>query len=299
MNSFQKMQNQFPKVSIITINFNQADVTRDCLNSLRSVTYPNLEIFLVDNASAPENRILQTEYPEVILIQSNKNLGFTGGNNLAMKVATGDFILLLNNDTEVPADFLEPLLKTFIDYPDAGIVSPKIIYFNTDKLIQYAGTTAINPYTCRGHTIGYKETDNGQYDEVRKTDLAHGACMLIKRAVMDKIGMLHDRFFIYYEEYDYCEMTKRAGFFIYYNGLTYILHKESVSVGKFSPFKAHYMAKNRVLFARRNFTGWKKAVSLSYYFLLALPKNIISEAFAGRSKNSVAMVKGAFRNFSE
>ncbi|MBL0051954.1 MAG: glycosyltransferase family 2 protein [Bacteroidetes bacterium] len=252
------MQNQFPKVSIITINFNQADVTRECLNSLRKVTYPNLEIFLVDNASAPENRLLQSEYPEVIFIQSDKNLGFTGGNNLAMKVATGDFILLLNNDTEVPADFLEPLLKTFVDHPDAGIVSPKIIFFNSENLIQYAGTTAINPYTCCGHTIGYKETDNGQYNEVRKTDLAHGACMLIKREVMNKIGMLHDRFFIYYEEYDYCEMTKRAGFSIYYNGLTYILHKESVSVGKFSPFKAHYMAKNRVLFARRNFTGWKK-----------------------------------------
>jgi GT2 family glycosyltransferase len=293
------MKNKFPKVYIITINFNQADVTRECLNSLRKITYSNVEIFLVDNASATENRLLQSEYPEVIFIQSEKNLGFTGGNNLAMNVATGDFILLLNNDTEVPPDFLEPLLKTFADHPDAGIVSPKIIYFHTDKLIQYAGTNAINPYTCRGYTIGYKETDKGQYNEVRKTDLAHGACMLIKREVLDKVGMLHDKFFIYYEEYDYCEMAKRAGFSIYYNGFTYILHKESVSVGKFSPFKAHYMAKNRVLFARRNFTGWKKAVSLSYYFMLALPKNIISEAFAGRSKNSLAMIKGALRNFSE
>ncbi len=293
------MQTQFPKVSIITINFNQANVTRECLNSLRKITYPNVEIFLVDNASAPENRIHQDEYPEVIFIQSDKNLGFTGGNNLAMKVATGDFVLLLNNDTEVSAGFLEPLLKTFIDHPDAGIVSPKIIFFDTGKLIQYAGTTAINPYTCRGYTIGYKETDNGQHNAVRKTDLAHGACMLIKREVINKIGMLHDRFFIYYEEYDYCEMTKRAGFSIYYNGLSCIFHKESVSVGKLSSFKAYYMAKNRVLFARRNFSGWKKAISLSYFFVLALPKNIISEALAGRYKNSIGMIKGAFRNFSE
>jgi GT2 family glycosyltransferase len=281
------------------VNFNQRAVTVECLNSLKQVTYPNLEIFMVDNGSASENRVSAHEFPDVTFIQSETNLGFAGANNLALKVATGDYFLLLNNDTEVPPEFLDPLVSTFADHPDAGIVSPKIIFYNTDHLIQYAGTVAINPLTCRGYTIGYKEKDLGQYDREYQTDLAHGACMLIRKEVVEKIGMLYEKYFLYYEEYDFCEMAKRAGFSIYYNGHSHILHKHSVSVGVFSPLKSYYMSKNRILFARRNFTPLNKLMSITYYFLLALPKNILSEALSGRSKNSIAMVKGAFRNLAE
>lgn len=288
------MKENYPKVSIVIVNYNQTDVTLACLKSLRHVTYPNLEIFLVDNGSKPENRGHFTDFTEVQLIQSEVNLGFAGGNNLALKVATGDYLLLLNNDTEVPPNFLEPMVDTFKTYPDAGIVSPKIIFYHTDRLIQYAGTNAINPYTCSGHTTGYMEYDNGQHNEIRKTDLAHGACMLFSRDVMNKIGMLPDSYFIYYEEYDFCMMAKRAGFSIYYNGLSEILHKQSVTMGVASPMKSYYMAKNRVQFAKRNFTSLEKTASLTYYYLVALPKNIVSEAIAGRYKNSVATVKGAF-----
>ena len=290
------MQNNFPKVSIITINYNQADVTMYCLDSLQKLSYPNLEIFLVDNNSELNKRVNIEKFPNIQYIQSDINLGFAGGNNLAMKVATGDYILLLNNDTVVNEGFLEPLLKTLIDHPDAGIVSPKVIYFNSDDIIQYAGTTAINPFTCRGHTIGYKEVDNGQHDVVCKTELAHGSCMLIKRSVMEDIGLLHEQFFMYYEEFDYCENAKRAGYSIYFNGLSYILHKESVSIGKYSPMKAYFMAKNRILFARRNFKGWEKVISITYYVCIALPKNVISQLLIGRFANGKAMVRGAMRN---
>ncbi len=291
------MKLPLPKVSIIIVNYNQPLVTCECLNSLREVNYRNKEIFVVDNGSLPENRVNVIDYPEVNFIQSERNLGFAGGNNLAIEQSNGDYILLLNNDTEVPSDFIEPLLNTFVEYPDAGIVSPKIIFYNENRLIQYAGTEAINPFTCRGHTIGYKEKDEGQHNHLMKTDLAHGACMMIKREVVNKIGKLCEDFFLYYEEYDYCEMAKNAGFTIYFNGFSHILHKESVSVGRFSPLKSYYMAKNRVLFARRNFKGVKKLISLIYYFTLAFPKKVITESLSGHSKNSVATIKGAFRNF--
>lgn len=291
------MKNNFPKISIITVNFNQAEVTQECLHSLRKISYTNTEIFVVDNASDLNQRIDPSEFPEVTFLQSEKNLGFAGGNNLAIEKAKGDFILLLNNDTIVPTDFLQPLIQTFKDHPDAGIVSPKIIYFNSNNLIQYAGTVAINPITCRGRTIGYKATDNGQYNMEYKTDLSHGACMLIKREVFEKIGLLESKYFLYYEEYDFCEMAKRAGFTIYFNGLSHILHKESVSVGKLSPLKAYYMAKNRVLFARRNFRNIEKLISISFYFFIAFPKNVFIETISGRYKNSLATIRGAFRNF--
>jgi GT2 family glycosyltransferase len=282
-----------PTISVIIINYNQADVTRDCLKSLENCQYDNLEIFVVDNSSAADKRVNKTEFLHVNFIQSEVNLGFAGGNNLAIAKCTGDYILLLNNDTIVTPNFLAPLLQSFKIHPDAGIVSPKIKFYYSDNLIQYAGTTKINPITCRGATIGYKEKDVNQYDFEKQTDLAHGACMLIKREVINKIGMLHESFFLYYEEFDYCEMAKRAGFEIYYNGLSHILHKESISVGKFSPLKSFYMAKNRILFAKRNFKGLEKIISISYYYLIALPKNVLVDYLKGRKENSIATIKGA------
>ncbi len=292
------MKQLFPKVSVIIVNYNQANVTHDCLRSLQNVTYPSLEIFVVDNASCQAQRIRPQDYPNVICIESDINLGFAGGNNLAIKKATGEFILLLNNDTEVTPDFLQPLVSLFSEYTDAGIASPKIIFHSTG-LIQYAGANGINSFTGRGQTIGYNEEDKRQYDKIERTALAHGACMLIKRDVLNKIGLLHESYFLYYEEFDYCEMAKRAGFSIYYNGFSHIRHKQSVSVGKLSSLKAFYMAKNRILFARRNFKGLEKIASISFYWLLAFPKNVLSEMFAGRYKNSLATIKGACRNFVE
>lgn len=287
-----------PEVSVILVNYNQPGVTAECLESLRQVRSVSMEIFVVENGCRPEGLLDASHFPEVHVIHSEKNLGFAGGNNLAIREALGEYILLLNNDTEVTPDFLLPMLETMRTQEDAGIVSPKILFYHSDKRIQYAGTIAINPFTCRGRTIGYGEKDETQYDDVRKTDLAHGACMLIRRDVIGQIGALSEEYFLYYEEYDFCERAKRFGYTIFYNGQAKIFHKESTSVGKLSPLKAYFMAKNRVLFARRNFKGWEKVLSISYYFLLALPKNLLTESLSGRYKNSWATLKGALRNIS-
>ena len=117
-----------PKVSIITVNYNQAEVTCDMLDSLRMVTWPNLEIFVVDNASTKDASYIADKYPEVSYLRSEVNLGFAGGNNIAADKATGDYVLLLNNDTIVTPNFLEPLISTFEKHQKAGIVSPKIVF---------------------------------------------------------------------------------------------------------------------------------------------------------------------------
>jgi hypothetical protein len=290
------MNKKMPLVSIVLVNYNQPEVTEACLLSLEKISYKEVEVFVVDNGSKVDNLIDESKFPGVHFIRSEKNLGFAGGNNLALRIAKGDYLMLLNNDTEVPADFLQPLVETFNRFPDAGIVSPKIKFFYSDNLIQYAGTSEINPFTCSGSTFGYKEFDDGRYDTENKTDLAHGACMIFSRKLMDEIGYLPEEYFIYYEEYDYCMMARRAGYSIYYNGLSWIRHKQSVSVGVFSPLKAYYMAKNRILFVKRNFKPFQKVISLSYYYLLALPKSIVNETFAGRHRNSLAILKGATGN---
>jgi len=291
------MQNA-PKISIITVNYNGEEVTCDMLESLRFVTYPNIEVIVVDNASTRDCKIIEERFPEVKLIRSGKNLGFAGGNNLGIKEATGDYILMLNNDTIVPPSFLEPMVETFLKNKNIGIVSPKIIFYYSDGLVQYAGTGKISKFTCRGATNGYMQKDEGQFNFEAPTELAHGACMMISRSAIDKVGLLDETYFMFYEEYDYCERVKQAGFGIFYSGKSYILHKQSVTVGKNSPMKSYYMFRSRIYFSRKNFTGIYKMLSVLYTFTVAMPKNLISELVKGRTENSAAILRGSLWNLS-
>ena len=289
------MQKQ-PKVSIITVNYNQEQVTCDMLQSLRNITWPNVEIFVVDNASARDCSVIKELYPEVNLIKSEVNLGFAGGNNLAIKQATGDYILLLNNDTIVTPNFLEPLLDSFVRHPEAGIVSPKIVFYYSDNLVQYAGTNPISPITCRGETVGYMQKNDARFDVERETHLSHGACMMISRETLNKVGLMDENYFMFYEEYDYCERVRQAGFQIFYNGHSSILHKQSISIGKNSAIKSYYMTRNRLYFSRKNFTGISRLSAVLYNYVIAMPKNALQELLKGRAQNSVAIVKGSIWN---
>jgi GT2 family glycosyltransferase len=136
-----------PLVSIISINYNNARVTCEMLASLRRLTYPRVEVIVVDNASPTEDPApIAEQFPEVRLLRSAQNLGFAGGNNLGVRVARGEYLLFINNDTEVEPGLLEPLLAAFRAHPRAGIVSPKIVFHHSpDRLIQYAGCAGINP----------------------------------------------------------------------------------------------------------------------------------------------------------
>lgn len=262
-----------PLVSIISVVYNQTRVTIEMLASLRKVTYPNFEIIIVDNNSAEDPRIIEEKFPEVKLIRSSSNLGFAGGNNLGIAQASGEYLLFLNNDTEVEPGFIEPLVHLFQHNKDAGIASPKIIYHGTDNLIQYAGSTGINSWTGRSITIGNQEKDSGQYNTSYPTQLADGAAMMVPMRVIRQVGLMPDLYFLYYEELDWCERIKKTGFTCHYVGHSVIFHKESVSVGKSSVLKTYYMNRNRLLFIRRNMTGWHLWTSSLVFLLLAVPKN--------------------------
>jgi GT2 family glycosyltransferase len=290
--------NQYPKVSVISVNYNQAEVTCDMLESLLAVDWPNLEVIVVDNASPGGAAPITERFPQIKFISSAENLGFAGGNNLAIKEATGDYILLLNNDTIVPKDFIAPIIDTYRRHPKAGIVSPKLVFYYSDSLVQYAGTGKINPMTCRGRTNGYMQPDSIAFDFESRTELAHGACMMISREVIDRIGMLDESYFMFYEEYDYCERAKDAGFEIYFNGHSHILHKQSVSVGKNSPMKSYYMTRNRIYFSRKNFHGISRLASILFTCLIAVPKNGIMELIRGNTENSRSIIRGAWWNLS-
>lgn len=282
--------NDRPLVSVISVNYKQTAITLDFLKSLSQITYNNIEVLLVDNGSGQDLLQKVSEaYPHVHIIVSEANLGFAGGNNLAIEKAKGKYMLFLNNDTEVEPDFLEPLVEAMEQEPSLGLVSPRIIYFDNRK-IQYAGAIGINPYTGRGSKIGHMEEDLGQYNESRYTDLGHGAAMMIPTEVIRKVGMMPDIFFLYYEEHDWCEMIKRAGYKVKYIGNSKIYHKESVSVGRESPLRTYYMTRNRLLFMRRNYSGMPLIMSMLFFVFLAIPKNSLKFAL-----KSMALLKSFYK----
>jgi GT2 family glycosyltransferase len=270
------LTNRMKKVSIITVNFNQPQVTEELLQSIPD--YPNLEIIVVDNGSRKDIPIhWQNNYPAIKFIRSEANLGFAGGNNLGIKQATGDYLFFVNNDTEFTVGLIEQLVALLNANPKVGMVSPKIKYFNNKSLIQYAGYTPMNYYTCRNSCIGLRETDNGRYDHITApTAYCHGAAMMVKKEAIEKAGVMNENFFLYYEEVDWCEHIKRAGYEAWVCTDAVIYHKESVSVGKKSKLKEYFMNRNRILFIRRNAPAAKRFIFYVYFMLLVMPRNLLA-----------------------
>ncbi len=252
----KEKNNTYPLVSIVTVNYNHSETTIELINSLTKITYPNMEIIVVDNASPNDNpKKMKEAYPSIILIESVINYGFAGGNNLGIMRAQGEYVLLLNNDVEVMPDFLEPLVGKLQNNPDYGAISPKIHYYYKENTIQYAGFTPIHPRTVRNITIGKGEKDIGQYDKDYETAYAHGAAMMVPMSVIKHIGLMSYEFFLYYEEADWCQRIKNAGYKIGYVHNSKVLHKESVTTGKMGALKVYYLSRNRLVFMRRNIYG--------------------------------------------
>jgi len=273
------------KVSIITVNFNQPQATQELLRSIVAHTkYADMEIIVVDNESIIDPiQELSAEFPDPVYIRSQKNLGFAGGNNLGVKKASGDYLFFVNNDTEFTAGLVEKLVHVLNNNPLAGIMCPKIMYHAQPAIIQYAGFTEMNFYTGRNKCVGQYELDQGQYDlPAYPTSYAHGAAMIVRREAIEKAGLMPEHYFLYYEEMDWCEKIKRAGYEIWVEPRAVIFHKESLSVGLNTPLKEYYMTRNRILFIRRNATAWQRLVFYFYFAIVLAPKHIFKHLFHKR-----------------
>lgn len=291
--------NDWPLVSIITVNYNQSGVTLEFLQSLRECTYPNFEVFIVDNGSPNDNPLrIKEAYPEINLCITHKNLGFAGGNNVALSKVSGKYLLFINNDTEVEPDFLQPLVQLLESDPTIGMVSPKIHFFHNPLTFQFAGFTPLSRVTIRNKAIGFGEKDVGQYDMTVETGSIFGAAMLVPRKVIETVGPMSEVYFLYYEEHDWAEHIRKSGFSIYYCGQSLVRHKESISTVKESPFQIFYLNRGRIIFARRNRKGFWKLVSMAYLMGVAMPKSAFKYWIKGRKDLSAAIWKALWWNIS-
>ena len=286
-------------LSIITINYNGLKDTCELIESLPADD-KSLEVIVVDNASTQDEASgIENRFPHVIVIRSDENLGFAGGNNLGIQAAHGKYLFFLNNDTifrckkeDVRRKMLQPLIDRLDSSPKIGMVCPKIRFTWGNQPIQYAGYTPLSPITLRNKPIGCGEEDEGQYNIARPTPYAHGAAMMVKREVIYKAGQMPECYFLYYEELDWSVIIRRAGYEIWYEPACTVFHKESQTTGRISPLKTFYITRNRLLFAKRNIKGISKYISYLYLMVIVAPKDIVKNCWQGRNDLSKATFKG-------
>lgn len=257
------------KVFIVILNFNGWQNTIECLFSLSKLDIPKnivVESIVVDNASSDNSvRKIKEEFPKLVMIENQANLGFTGGNNEGIRMALSsgaDFVMLLNNDTIVHSDLVKNLLEP-LDHDDVGGVVPKIYFekgyeFHKNrykdqergKVIWYAGGK-MDWGNLIGKNIGVDEVDHGQFGIRMEVELATGCCFMIRSNVLENVGLFDDRYFLYYEDADFSQRMRRAGYKIIYEPDAKVWHKNAGSSGVGSNLHDYYITRNRLLFGMK------------------------------------------------
>ena len=283
------------ELSIITINYNGLN---DTCALIESIPFNDkMEVIVVDNASEnQEAEQISSRFPYVKVIKSDKNLGFAGGNNLGIRASKGKYLFLINNDTYFEEFNVLALIDRLNSGPSIGVVCPKIKFAWPPQPIQFAGYTPLSNITIRNQAIGFGEEDYGQYETAHPTPYAHGAAMLIKREAMDKVGLMPECYFLYYEELDWSMMFTRAGYQIWYDPKCTIFHKESQTTGQNSPLRTYYITRNRLRLVKRNYQGLTKWLSYSYLIGVVGCRDILQYLLTGRFANLKATLFG-IRNF--
>ena len=269
------------KLSIITINYNGLKDTCELIDSIPF--NDELEVIVVDNDSKKdEASVISAKYPQVIVIRSPQNLGFAGGNNLGIKAARGKYLFFINNDTIFKEVNIQALIDRLESSPKIAVVCSKLRFSWGNNPIQFAGYTPLSKITVRNQAIGFGEEDRGQYDTAHPTPYAHGAAMLIKREAIDKVGLMPECYFLYYEELDWSMMFTRAGFEIWYDPACTVYHKESQATGQNSPLRTYYIVRNRLLLVKRNWNGVTKYLTYTYLLGAVGLRDIVKNALTGK-----------------
>ncbi len=270
------------KVAIIILNWNGKNDTIECLKSLQNIDYKNYEIIIVDNASSDGSvEEISKQFPSVNLICNKKNLRFAGGNNIGIKYAIEnafDSILFLNNDTIVKENFLSEFVKYFSQNENIGICGGKIFYYSEPQKIWFAGGK-INWFSGLTKHVGIRKMDCDKFNQIMETDYVSGCCMLVKKSVFEKIGLLDENYFIYGEDADFSLRAKKFGFKLFYIPSSIIWHKVSISSGgNFSWFKNKNKLKSqlRFIFRYAKFYHW---ISIPFIFPIAVVITFLKAKF--------------------
>jgi len=239
-------------------------------------------------------KINPTSYYQMILIQNEINLGFSGGNNVGIKYLIGrgetDFIFLLNNDLAVSKDFLEPLIRELKNNENIGIIGPKVYCYDNHLEIYCAGCD-LSCSPLKGIVInerGKGDIDKGQYNKVEDVGYISGCCLGIRKEVVETVGLMDERFFLYFEETDWILRIKQFNWRVVYTPKSKVWHKGSHTIGENNPFCVYYIVRNKLLLSHKVL---KKKLWFTFYPLYLIKSVILSFQFLFTEEREIARIK--------
>ena len=270
-----------PSVYIILVNWNGWQDTLECLRSLEQLQYSNYTVIVVDNGSTDQStQKIRQRFPNIVLIESDKNLGFAGGNNLGIEYALdqqADYCWLLNNDTTVEPDALDHLINSMEADPEIGICGSKLVFYHQRDRLQALGGGYFNKWFGTVHTIGSQKPIDTTLDTNKieaRLDYIIGASMMVSRQFIEEVGLMNEEYFLYYEEIDWA-MRAQEKFKLGLASQSIVYHKEGASTGgqkaqKFTRSKQsdYYQLKNRLKFTYNFYPLYLPFVYVSIFYAL-------------------------------
>lgn len=288
------------KLAVVLVNYNGKQYNEACIKSLlKQRGSHETKIIIADNGSQDDSmQIIRERFGEDSRIETiflEDNYGFSYANNVGIRRAIewgADHVVLLNNDTEACEDLLTALLACADRHPNS-VIAPKIYYSDKRDVLWSAGGE-VSPLVCKARHIGLNQKDTGQFDKERRIGFATGCCLLLPRAVIDKAGLLDERFFLYYEDTEYCLRLREMGIDIWYCPQARLYHKVGASSkGADSPLCAYYIARNWLLCNRLHLRG-RYPVFLFYY---AINRTVCCALWMLRGKP--ALVRATWRGICD
>ena len=286
-------------VAVVVLSWNGREDTLACLRSLAALDQPEPLVIVVDNDSSDGTAdAVRTAFPGVELIETGANLGFAGGNNAGITRALergASHVLVLNNDVECDPSCVNALLEQAARRPDAGALCSTILFADPPGLIWFAGAS-FDPHSgYNGRQRGYREQDDGRFDEVVETDRACGAAMLVPRAVLEGVGLFDEALFLYVEDTDWSLRARAAGYKLYVVPASKVRHKVSVgSGGESSPATLYYDARNSIVVCERHAPlGW---FGTRRRRLVLVGAHLAQALLSGRKREGVAAVLRGWRD---
>jgi hypothetical protein len=285
-------RDRLPGVSVIIVNYNGAEYLPDCLDSLAGLDYPagRYEVVVVDNASTDGSlELLTDKYPWARVISNQTNLGFAGGNNAGMRQVESEFVALLNNDTVVDRRWLAELVDAALSDDAIGITTSKILFRDRPAVINNAGSLVLpNGW---GADRGFNQEDKGQFDEVEEVFSACGASMLLRKRMLDDIGLFDGSFFCYYEDSDLSWRARLMGWKIVYNPRSFLYHVHSGTSVEWSPFFTFHVLRNRHFMLLKN--AWWGLFFKSFKDFLK--HTIVDSGIRGKNRRRTSRNRNYFR----
>ena len=288
----------FPIVSVIVTNYNGLSFLKGCFDSLLASASPDTELLMVDNGSTDESvAFMERHYPRVRIIKSATNLSYSGGNNLGIRHARGQYVVLLNNDTEVTPGWLEPLLDEFGSDERIAACQPKVLSMTNRKAFEYAGAAGgfmdrLGYPFLRGRVFDTVEEDVGQYQSAVDLFWTSGAAMAIRRDVLDEAGMLDEDFVLHMEEIDLCWRLHLLGYRMRVRTDAVIYHYGGGTLGREQASKMYYNHRNSVFMLLKNYSLARLLWVLPARFLLDLV--LVIKLLLTLAPKRAAVVAGAY-----